>query len=184
MRIISGSAKGRRLKSPPMGTRPMTDSMKESVFNALGDLGGMKVLDCYAGSGALGLECLSRGSKQAIFVENARDAIVKLEQNIKATGFENSSEVLWADVKMTLGRPADDRMDLVFLDPPYNMAVTGVRDDLEAIVTGGWLSDEGRVVVHRAIKEAKLRPFGLQLLWEREYGQSRILVFSHEEEDE
>ena len=162
----------------------MTDSMKESLFSALGDLGGMKVLDLYAGSGALGLECLSRGSKQAVFVENAREAVVKLESNIEATGFDGATEILWADVKMTLGRPADDRMDLVFVDPPYNMPLAQVRNDLESVVTQGWLADEGRIVVHRMVKEAQLKPFGLELLWEREYGQSRILVFAHEAEEE
>ena len=184
MRVIAGTAKGRRLKAPTMGTRPMTDMMKESVFSALGDLGGMKVLDLYAGSGALGLESLSRGAKQAVFVESARDAIVKLEANIEATGFESASDVLWADVKSTLRMPADDRMDLVFVDPPYNMPLAQVRADLESIVTGGWLADEGRVLVHRTVKEAQLKPFGLELMWEREYGQSRILVFCHEEEEE
>jgi 16S rRNA G966 N2-methylase RsmD len=74
-------------------------------------------------------------------------------------------------------------MDLVFVDPPYNMALSQVRNDLEAIVTQGWLADDGRIVVHRMVKEAQLKPFGLQLNWEREYGQSRILVFSHEEEE-
>jgi 16S rRNA (guanine966-N2)-methyltransferase len=161
----------------------MTDSMKESLFSSLGDLGGIKVLDLYAGSGALGLEALSRGAKQSVFVENAREAIVKLESNIEATGFEGATEILWADVKMTLSRPADDRMDLVFLDPPYNMALGHVRADLESIVMQGWLADEGRIVVHRMVKEAQLKPLGLDLLWEREYGQSRILVFSHEAED-
>ena len=167
-----------------MGTRPMTDMMKESVFSALGDLGGMKILDLYAGSGALGLEALSRGAKQAIFVESAREAIVKLEANIETTGFDSASEVMWADVKSTLKLPADDRMDLVFLDPPYNMPLPQVRADLESLVTGGWLADEGRILVHRTVKEAQLKPFGLELMWEREYGQSRILVFCHEEEEE
>ena len=184
MRVIAGSAKGHRLKSPSMGTRPMTDRMKESLFSALGDLKGAKVLDLYAGSGALGLEALSRGAKKAIFVENARDAIVKLEQNIETTKFQRKTEVLWADVSATLSRGATERMDLIFLDPPYNVSVPAVRADLEALVTGGFLADDGRIVVHRPHKESKLKPFGLQLEWEREYGQSRILVFRHEEEEE
>src|ERR687896_406843 len=112
MRVIAGSAKGRRLKSPAIGTRPMTDAMKESLF----------------------------------------------------------------------ARPADERMDLIFVDPPYNMAVPQVRADLESIVMGGWLADEGRVVVHRPHKEAQLKPFGLATEAEKHYGQSRILIFRHEDE--
>ncbi|MGH2789338.1 MAG: RsmD family RNA methyltransferase, partial [Actinomycetota bacterium] len=77
MRVIAGKAKGRRLKSPLTGTRPMTDRMKESVFSALGDLEGQRVLDVYAGSGSLGLEAVSRGAAMAIFIERERDAIVK-----------------------------------------------------------------------------------------------------------
>jgi 16S rRNA (guanine966-N2)-methyltransferase len=160
----------------------MTDRMKESLFSSLGDLTKNKVLDLYAGSGSLGLEAMSRGATKVVFVENARDAIVKLEQNIETNGFKRKSEVNWADVKSTLSRPADRRYDLVFVDPPYNMSVPQVRADLESLVMGGWLADDGRIVVHRPAKEAKLKPLGLALEWEREYGQSKLLVFTHEEE--
>lgn len=184
MRVIAGSAKGRRLKSPTTGTRPMTDRMKESLFNALGDCDRLQVLDLYAGSGALGLEALSRGASSATFVESAREAILKLEQNIEATGLKKRSEVIWADVASTLGRGADQRVDVVFVDPPYTMAPGTVLADLEAIVMGGWLADDGKVVLHRPAKERALKPFGLKVQWERDYGQSHITVFCHEEEEE
>lgn len=186
MRVISGSAKGVRLKAPTSGTRPMTDRIKEAIFSSLGEISGISVLDLYAGSGQLGLEALSRGAKRVRFVENARDAILKLEANIEATGFADASEVVWADVRSALSRGNDDdRVDLVFLDPPYNVSATNVRADLEQLVTGGFLADEGRVVVHRPAKENPVAPLGLQLVWDRDYGQARILVFSHEaEEDE
>ncbi len=161
----------------------MTDRIKEAIFSSLGDLTGMKVLDLYAGSGALGLEALSRGAKKATFVESARDAIVKLEENIGATGFGRRSEVVWADVRQTLSRQARERRDLIFLDPPYNIPVTTVSADLEAIVMGGFLADDGRIVVHRPTKESKLKPIGLKLDWTRDYGQARVYVFVHEEED-
>ena len=161
MRVIAGSAKGRRLKSPAIGTRPMTDAMKESLFSSLGDLRGLRVLDLYAGSGSLGLEALSRGARKSIFVEKEHEAIAKLELNVQATGFGQKCQIEWVDVKSLLARPADERMDLIFVDPPYNMAVPQVRADLESIVMGGWLADEGRVIVHRPHKEAQLKPFGL-----------------------
>jgi len=183
MRVTAGKAKGRRLKSPPMGTRPMTDRMKESLFSALGGLDGTTVLDLYAGSGSLGLEALSRGAKKAMFVEKERDAIVKLEENIKATQFGRKSNVEWSDVNHFLSRGAEKRVDLIFLDPPYTHSVAAVRTDLEALVLGGFLADEGRIVVHRPQKESQLKPLGLKLVWEREYGQARILVFCHEDED-
>jgi 16S rRNA (guanine966-N2)-methyltransferase len=183
MRVIAGSAKGRRLKSAVMGTRPMTDRMKEGLFSALGEMSGCSVLDLYAGSGALGLEALSRGADKAVFVESARDAIVKLNENIDATGLRNGAEVIWAEVAPTLAKTTDERVDLIFVDPPYSMGRPVVLDDLEALVTGGWLSDEGRVVLHRPAKETALEPLGLQLVWEREYGQSALYVFAHEEEE-
>lgn len=184
MRVVAGKAKGTRLKSPTTGTRPMMDRMKESVFSALGPLDGQNVLDLYAGSGSLGLEGLSRGAKHALFVENAREALNKLEQNIDATGFKKGAEVLWADVKATLLRVPDDRYDLIFLDPPYNFSRDSVQADLEALVMNGFLSDEGRIVVHRPAKESEMAPLGLACTWNREFGQSRVYVFTHDEEEE
>ena len=171
------------MKTPTTGTRPMMDRMKESVFSALGEFEGIKVLDLYAGSGSLGLEALSRGAKKVVFVESAREAILKLEQNIEATKLDGT-EVIWADVKATLPRTPDDRYDLIFVDPPYNMPQQSVRGDLEALVMNGYLSDDGRVVVHRPGKESDLIPLGLEVVWDREFGQSRVYVFSHEEDEE
>jgi 16S rRNA (guanine966-N2)-methyltransferase len=161
----------------------MTDRVKESLFSAIGDVSGLSVLDLYAGSGSLGLEALSRGAETATFVENARDAIVKLEENVTSTRLGDRARVLWADVAGTIGKDASQRVDLIFLDPPYSMAPQSVLSDLEALVTGGWLTDEGRIVLHRPSKERKLRPFGLQMVWEREYGGSVLYIFMHEDED-
>jgi 16S rRNA (guanine966-N2)-methyltransferase len=156
--------------------------MKEALFSALGDLEGINVLDLYAGSGSLGLEALSRGAKKAVFVESGREAIVKLEQNIRTCDLQDRSDVVWSDVQSALARPADERMDLIFVDPPYSLSVEAVQRDLESLVTGGFIADDGRVVVHRQVKESRLKPLGLDLVWERSYGQSNIYVFSHEEE--
>lgn len=161
----------------------MTDRMRESVFSALSDLTGLVVLDLYAGSGSLGLEALSRGAAKATFVESSREAILKLEQNIEATGFDGRSEVQWADVNLIIGTHASERVDLIFVDPPYSTKASAVRADLEAIVMGGFLSDEGRIVLHRPANESPLQALGLQPVWEREFGQSKIVVFTHEEED-
>lgn len=182
MRVIAGKAKGQRLRSPALGTRPMTDRIKESVFSALGDVAGLSVLDLYAGSGSLGLEALSRGAARATFVENAREAIVRLKQNIEETGFEEKSEVVWADVHLMLGQHAHKRVDLIFVDPPYSSSTAAVQENLEALVMGGFLADEGRVMLHRPAKEARLKPLGLRVVWERGYGQSHVAVFGHEEE--
>ena len=161
----------------------MTDRMRESVFSALGELEDLVVLDLYAGSGSLGLEALSRGAKKATFVENARDAIVKLEQNIEVCTFKDRSDVVWSDVASFIGRPADERVGLIFVDAPYSTNIGLVQRDLENIVMNGYLADDGRIVVHRQTKDSKLQPLGLALEWERDYGQSHIYIFGHEEED-
>ena len=170
------------MKSPSTGTRPMTDCMKEAVYSVLGDVEGLRVLDLYAGSGSLGLEALSRGAKSAVFVDSARDAVVSLEANIDTTGLGKKSEVVWADVASTLSRSPDDRMELIFVDPPYSMLPGAVQETLEAIVMGGFLADEGRIVLHRPQKERQLKPLGLALTWERDYGQSTVQIFMHEED--
>jgi 16S rRNA (guanine966-N2)-methyltransferase len=162
----------------------MADSMREALFSALGDIEGVRVLDLYAGSGSLGLEALSRGAAEATFVENSRDAILKLRQNIEGTGFSDQAHVEWDDVGSILSRPAGARVDLIFLDPPYSMSAAAAQANLETIVTNGYLSDEGRVVLHRPAKESKLVPLGLEAIWEREYGQSHIYVYAHEQEPE
>ena len=161
----------------------MTDRMKEAVFSVIDDVSKLRVLDLYAGSGSLGLEALSRGARSAVFVDSARDAVVSLEANIESTGLSKKSEVIWADVSSTLARPALDRMDLIFVDPPYSMTPAAVQETLEAIVMGGFLSDEGRIVLHRPQKERQLYPLGLSLSWERDYGQSTVQIFTHDEED-
>jgi 16S rRNA (guanine966-N2)-methyltransferase len=161
----------------------MTDRVKEAVFSSLGDFSGLMILDLYAGSGSLGLEALSRGAKKATFVESARDAILSLERNIEATGMASRSEVVWADVGATLSQPADERMDMIFVDPPYSMGKNEVVRALEFIVTGGYLSDDGKVVMHRPGKESRLDPFGLDIVWERDYGQATVSVFAHEDEE-
>jgi 16S rRNA (guanine966-N2)-methyltransferase len=183
MRVIAGKAKGHRLKAPTTGARPMTDRMREAVFSALGNIDGAKVLDLYAGSGSLGLEALSRGAARATFVENSREAIVKLRQNIEATELFDLSEIQWADVRSYLAHPAGEREHLIFVDPPYSLPVADVRTTLESIVMGGFLADDGRVVVHRPGRDSRLSPLGLKLLWERDYGQSHISIFVHEEEE-
>jgi 16S rRNA (guanine966-N2)-methyltransferase len=162
----------------------MTDRIKEALFSSLGELDGFAVLDLYAGSGSLGLEALSRGAASSVFVENARDAIVKLEQNIESCGFTDRSDVVWSEVAAVLQRPAAERYHLIFVDPPYGTSVEKVQGDLEALVMGGFLADDGRIIVHRMTKDMRLHPLGLDLSWERAFGQSNLMIFVHEEEEE
>lgn len=122
LRIIAGEARGRRLTTPEgMDVRPTTSRVREAVFNSLHSLGhlqGADVLDLYAGSGALGLEALSRGAASAAFVESASPALAALRANIDATGFDDRCRVVPGDVLEELPRLSDD-FDLALCDPPY-----------------------------------------------------------------
>ena len=120
MRVVAGTFKGRRLVAPRgTRTRPTADRVREALFSMLGDVGGARVLDLYAGSGALGIEALSRGADSAVFVESDARAIAAIERNLASIGVE--ATVWRRDVLRFLAR-ADGPFDLVFCDPPYDSA--------------------------------------------------------------
>lgn len=125
MRVVAGSARGRRLQAPPgRGTRPTSDRVREAVFNALGSQGvveGARVADVFAGSGAMGIEALSRGAASAVFVESDARALAAIAANLTATGLAERATVVKTGVERWLaGRPGP--FDLALLDPPYAWA--------------------------------------------------------------
>lgn len=121
MRIIAGALGGRRLVAPrDRGTRPTADRVKEALFSILGDVSGLAVLDLYAGSGALGIEALSRGAARAVFVESAHDAEEAIRKNVAACGVGDRSRVVRSAVERARkSLEKDAPFDLVFADPPY-----------------------------------------------------------------
>ena len=120
MRVITGTARGRRLKDlPGLDTRPTTDKVKESIFNIVQfDVEGRKVLDLFAGTGQLGIEALSRGAEKCVFVDQSREAVKVIQENVKTTGFENQSRVAAGDGVSFL-TSCREKFGLAFLDPPY-----------------------------------------------------------------
>ena len=120
MRVITGSAKGRRLKElEGMDTRPTTDRVKEGMFSALQfDIEGRRVLDLFAGTGQLGIECLSRGAESAVFVERRKDAVALIRDNLKTTELSHKARVVSGD-SMEYLNGVREKFDLIFLDPPY-----------------------------------------------------------------
>ena len=121
MRVISGTARGRRLKElPGMDTRPTTDKVKESLFNIVQfDIEGRKVLDLFGGTGQLGIEALSRGAASCTFVDQSRQAVAVMQENLKATGFADKARVQQGDATAFLAG-CREKFNLILLDPPYN----------------------------------------------------------------
>lgn len=121
MRVITGTARGRKLRDlPGLDTRPTTDKVKESIFNIVQfDVEGRKVLDLFAGTGQLGIEALSRGAEKCVFVDQSREAVKIIQENVKTTGFENQSRVATGDGVSFL-TSCREKFGLAFLDPPYD----------------------------------------------------------------
>jgi len=154
MRIIAGSIRGRTLKSPKSdATRPTSDRLKETLFNILAPvLWQAQVLDVFAGSGALGLEALSRGAAYATFMESKASTIQLIQDNIALCGFEKQTMIIQGDAlqKIKVIRPSQ-AMDLVIIDPPYQIGLALLT--LEALASVSWLKPTTIIVVEHHIKE-------------------------------
>ena len=174
-RLISGLAGGRRLKVPRAGVRPTGDRAREGLFNSLGsllDLDGARVLDLYAGSGALGLEALSRGAAEAVFVESGAGVLPVLRGNIDTVGLPGA-RVVQGSVPTVVAGAAPAAFDLVFADPPYAAPVEEVLGVLESLTRGGWLAPDAVVVVERSSREELWEwPTPLNGLRDRRYGEA------------
>ena len=146
MRIITGKAKGVRLKTlEGDATRPTAERVKEAVFSMIQfDIEGRSVLDIFAGSGQLGLEALSRGASQAVFVDKSRDAISIIKDNVQKSGFMSQSEIYQADYLDFLGRCGSKKFDIVFLDPPY--ALKMYKPALTAMLNKGVLKPTSLII--------------------------------------
>ncbi len=176
VRIIAGSLGGRPLVAPRgRATRPTADRVREALFSILGDVADLDVLDLFAGSGAFGLEALSRDAATATFVEMSRPALAALRANIEALAVGECATIVADDVESALGRLARSgrRFGLVFLDPPYS-AGRGAAT-LSALIAGGLLVPGAWVVVERSSRDpGPTAPAGLPQRFEREYGAATL----------
>jgi 16S rRNA (guanine966-N2)-methyltransferase len=171
MRVVAGAYKGRRLHAPPGSrTRPTADRVREALFSILGDVAGLRVLDLFAGSGALGIEALSRGAASAVFVERDARAVAAIERNLEAVGATETT--IRRQDALSFLTAAGGTYDLVFVDPPYDSApalAQPLSERLPAVLT------EDALIVTESDKRKPL-DLALPLRLERAYGDTRIAI--------
>jgi 16S rRNA (guanine966-N2)-methyltransferase len=181
MRIVSGRLKGRTLTAPASrAIRPTSERLRESIFDILehrfpGHIDGARVLDLFAGSGALAIEALSRGARFALLVDNAAEARAVLRANVEAFGLGGVTRIWRADATRLGSAPAGGPFALAFLDPPYGQGLAAPA--LASLIEGGWLEPDALCVVEEAARAEVPAPPGLASVDERTYGDTRIAIF-------
>lgn len=178
MRVISGIARGTKLNSiESISTRPTLDRVKESLFNILQkEIKDKVILDLFAGSGALGIEALSRGAKKAYFCDNNYDAIKMLKQNLEKTRLINNAIIINKDYRIAL-KQINEQVDIVFLDPPYklNFAVDAIKEMLNYdLINENTLTIIETDEITRDIKELE-KISNLEIIDQRKYGRANLI---------
>ena len=176
MRIITGTARGRRLVAPEgRDVRPTPERVKEGIFSALQfDIEGRRVLDLFAGSGQLGLEALSRGASRAVFVDHRQDAAALVRENLRRTHFEDRGEVVCADFTQYLAR-CRRKFRLIFLDPPY--AEKSLETAIQRLSEIDILSDGGIIITERPLGKPLAEEFpGVTRSKDYHYGKTTITL--------
>lgn len=169
MRVITGTARGRKLKTPPdYDVRPTTDNVKECIFNIISfDIEGRRVLDLFAGTGQLGIEALSRGAAEAVFVDNSQDSLKIVKENLRLCGF--TAHVFQSDAVSFL--KSASKFDIIFVDPPYDSAL--YEPVIDTIVGFDLLNDGGIIIVESRKEYAVPSPPQPYVL-KKEYSYGRI----------
>jgi 16S rRNA (guanine966-N2)-methyltransferase len=177
MRIVAGSHRGRRLETPPdERIRPTSDRIRESLFNILhhklDGFSGKRVLDGFAGTGALGFEALSRGAAAAVFVDKDREALALARRNAAALGLAGQSDFRLAD--LTKPPQSAQAFDLALLDPPYGKGLGGTA--LAALAATGWLAPGALAAIEADRAQPEHIPDGFAIIDSRDYGRTRIVL--------
>ncbi len=184
MRVITGTARGRRLRElEGMETRPTTDRVKEGMFNSIQfDVEGRRVLDLFAGTGQLGIEALSRGAASAVFVEQRRDAAQLIRENLKVTGFTGRARVVQGDAFQFL-ETCGEQFDLIFIDPPYAAGLW--ENAINAISRFDILANYGIILCEAPVERempVPAPPYTLHRVYR--YGRIKVTTYHREEGEE
>ena len=179
MRIISGKARGTKLYTlEGTNTRPTLDRVKESIFNIIqNEIEDATVLDLFAGSGAIGLECLSRGAKKAVLCDKSKEAIQIIKRNIEKTHMEEKAQIINADYENCLEKLKNEQFDIIYIDPPY--ATNYIFKSLEKIKEIGIVKKESIIIVETDDEQRILKEIGnieIKIVGKRKYGRATIIV--------
>lgn len=183
MRVITGSARGMKLMSTEgLETRPTSDWTKESIFNIIQfEIEGRRVLDLFSGTGQMGIEALSRGARECVFIDNRKDSINVTAKNVEKTGFKAVSTIEQSDYMAYIKRARQDSFGLIFLDPPYGNGM--LQRALETIFSRDLLIDGGLIVCEG--EKTDRMPEGTELYVkgrEYNYGKTRITLYRKRQE--
>ncbi|MCJ7856790.1 16S rRNA (guanine(966)-N(2))-methyltransferase RsmD [Lachnospiraceae bacterium NSJ-143] len=186
MRVISGTARGSRLKSPEgVSTRPTTDRIKESLFNIVApDLYDCRFLDLFSGSGSIAIEALSRGACEAVLVDNSPHALEIIKENLEHTKLDKKAEVIKTDAVSALKQlsSAQRKFDIIFMDPPY---ASGLYSDvLETVVKLGILDKYGIIIAEQSSKEEIINIKGLVNYRVKDYKTTKMAFYALEDNND
>jgi len=186
MRIISGLHKGKKINEPKdIKTRPLKDLTKESIFNIINhsnkfkiDIKKSKILDLFSGVGSFGIECLSRGAKNVVFIENYQKVLPVLKRNLDNLKNIENYEILEKDIyDLNTFENLDDKFEIIFLDPPYKDKNSKLL--LNRIISNDLLNKKGIIIIHRHKNEKEIFPNSLKIIEEKNYGISKILFLTY-----
>lgn len=176
MRVIAGKARGTKLAAPDgLETRPTADRIKESLFNMItSDLYDCRFLDLFSGSGGIGIEALSRGAKEAVFVDLSKEALKCIKENIEKTKFRDKSAVLKTSVEAAFNqfKQHHRKFDIIFMDPPYNKDI--IDDTIKLIEKYELLASNGVIIVERDSAYKMVAYEGFAIWKEKNYGKTTI----------
>ena len=186
MRIISGKARGTKLYTlEGENTRPTLDRVKESIFSIIqNQIEGAKILDLFAGSGAIGLEFLSRGAEKAVLCDNSKEAINIIRKNIEKTHMEKQAYLINADFEAGLEKVKNEQFDIIYLDPPY--ATNYIYKAIEKIIKLNIITKESLIIIETDDEkrvEKEIENIDIEIVDKRKYGRATIIFVSLKKED-
>lgn len=177
MRVIAGTAKGKRLFTPKTNTiRPVLDQVKEAIFSILWDVKGLTVLDLYAGTGSMGIEALSRGASKAVFVDKDREAVRLIHKNLETCHFAEHGRIFPISVGKAIANleASGESFDLIFVDPPYQQRL--IEKTFSKLANSLLITEKTRMVTEHHPKEPFPEIEGLILTDQRKYGQTLVSI--------